>query len=90
VSLEDAFKNDLTISNCTIKAKTGYLFHENLTLDRSTTVTIDGGYTNLSGSSDGVGSTIFQGTGDHMLSIKNGILNVREMKVSNEAVILTS
>ncbi|MBL0226587.1 MAG: putative Ig domain-containing protein [Geobacteraceae bacterium] len=66
----------------TIKAITGYVFHEKLDVNINKTVTIDGGYSNLANSTgDGVGSTILQGTGDYTLSIKSGRLNVRGLKV---------
>lgn len=79
-SLQDAYDSVADNGSGIINAITDYVFQENLTLGAIKTITIDGGYTDLAGSSTG-GSTILDGTGGYTLAIKNGRLNVRGLKI---------
>lgn len=78
--LQDAYNSIADNGSGLISAITDYIFRENLVLDANKTITIDGGYTDLSGSSTG-GSTILEGSGGYTLSIQKGRLNVRGLKI---------
>jgi alpha-tubulin suppressor-like RCC1 family protein/sugar lactone lactonase YvrE len=80
-SLQDAYSNAATVSEDTIKATVNYVFLENLLLDLDKTVTIDGGYSNLSNSTRDGGATILRGSGSYHLSIRKGKLLVRGLFV---------
>jgi len=79
-SLQDAYDDPGTGSGDLIKVVKDYVFQEKLLLDKGKSVTIDGGYTDLSGSSSG-GATVIEGAGGYTLRIQDGRLNVRGVTV---------